>query len=224
MRVVEEARQDRRHLRRAQTIEELIGVAVQVMAEHGAAGLSLGEVARRMGVRPPSLYVYVDSKNAVYDAVFAQGWREVHEVMLQLPEPDARSDAPSYLQAAAEAFVRWSIAHPVHSQLMGWRPVPGYKPSVAAYEPAIATLELARARMAQLRELGFLRDDVPLDEVVGAWTVLISGVVSQQLANAPEQSFEEGTFTRLLPTLVAMFAAHFAPAPRRRTTKPKGTR
>ena len=73
------ARIDRRQRRRLETIEEIVDVAVEVMTEHGVGGLSLGEVARRMGMRTPSLYVYFDSKNAVYDAAFARGWRSVYE-------------------------------------------------------------------------------------------------------------------------------------------------
>src|SRR4051794_34336603 len=51
------------------------------MTEHGVGGLSLGEVARRMGMRTPSLYVYFDAKNAVYDAVFARGWRSAYDTV-----------------------------------------------------------------------------------------------------------------------------------------------
>ena len=47
---------DRRHRRREETIREIVEVAVELMGEHGAAGLSLGDVARRMGMRTPSLY------------------------------------------------------------------------------------------------------------------------------------------------------------------------
>ena len=60
---------DRRHRRREETIREIVDVAVELMGEHGAAGLSLGDVARRMQIRTPSLYGYFDSKNAFYDAV-----------------------------------------------------------------------------------------------------------------------------------------------------------
>jgi AcrR family transcriptional regulator len=86
---------DRRQLRRAETIEQLVDVAVQVMAEQGAAGLSLGEVARRMGIRPPSLYVYFASKNAVYDDVFARGWRDANEALPAVPDPDESTDLPT---------------------------------------------------------------------------------------------------------------------------------
>jgi DNA-binding CsgD family transcriptional regulator len=79
---------DRRHRRRQQTIEEILDIAVQIMAEQGVAGLSVGEIARRMGIRPPSVYVYFPSKHALYDAPAprgavlyrprsGQGWEEI---------------------------------------------------------------------------------------------------------------------------------------------------
>jgi len=68
---------DRRRRRRLETIEEVLDVAVEIMTEQGVAGLSIGEVARRMGIRPPSLYVYFASKEAMYDAVFLRGSRAI---------------------------------------------------------------------------------------------------------------------------------------------------
>ena len=62
---------DRRARRRLETIEEILDIATEVMNEEGVNGLSLAEVARRLGVQPPSLYKYFPSLMAVYDrAVF----------------------------------------------------------------------------------------------------------------------------------------------------------
>ena len=52
---------DRRARRRQETIEEILDIAADVMAEEGVNGLSLAEVARRLGVQPPSLYKYFPS-------------------------------------------------------------------------------------------------------------------------------------------------------------------
>jgi AcrR family transcriptional regulator len=210
-------RVDRRHARRAETIEQLLEHAIDVMAEHGVAGLSLGEVARRMGVRPPSLYVYVESKNAVFDAVYARGWSEVHEALLAVPDPEPGDDTATYLLHLAEVYVRWSVEHPVHAQLMGWRTVPGYEPSAEAYAQATQAFALSRGRLARLQELGLLTQDVEVDELMRGWTILSTGVVTQQLANAPANSFEDGPYTRMLPQLVSMYLAQYAPGetPRR---------
>src|SRR3954468_1026769 len=96
---------DRRQRRRLETIEEIVDVAIEVMTEQGVGGLSLGEVARRMGMRTPSLYVYFDSKNAVYDAVFARGWRAIHEeIAPYYAGVDDADDLPAYFLQTGKAF------------------------------------------------------------------------------------------------------------------------
>ncbi|MBW3639488.1 MAG: TetR/AcrR family transcriptional regulator [Actinobacteria bacterium] len=207
--------QDRRHRRRAETIEQIIDIAIDVMGEVGVAGLSLGEVARRMGMRTPSLYGYFASKNDVYDAVFARGWQELSATMETVAEPDGAVNLSAYLLDLAETFVRWTVAHPVYAELMNWRPVPGYNPSAQAYAYAVEALERGRAVLAELQRLGLFRPDVAVDELLRTWTVLLSGVMTQQLANAPEEPYESGTFTTMLPQLVAMYLAHYQPTPRR---------
>lgn len=213
-------RPDRRHLRRAETIEEVVDVSMRLMAEQGVAGLSLGEVARCMGIRPPSLYVYFASKNAIYDAVFARGWREITQTMEALPEPDETTELRSYMLESAQLFVRWAVQHPVYTQLMGWRPVPGYEPSEEAYEPAVASFARGRNLIARLQDLGLLDSEFTVDELMRVWTILTSGVITQQLANAPEEPFEKGSFTTTLPQLVEMYCTHYAP---RHTAKKPNT-
>jgi AcrR family transcriptional regulator len=221
----EPASLDRRQRRRQETIEEVLDIAAEIMAEQGVAGLSVGEVARRMGIRPPSLYVYFPSKHALYDALFERGARMV----LDHARADAESDTgdgralDEVLLRAAEAFVGWSIEHPAYTQLLFWRPVPGFSPSAEAYAPAVELVELTRARFAGLQQRGLLRADADADDMLRDWTVLTSGVISQQLSNAPDEPLATGRFTSALPDLVAMFARHYgavtstATSPRTRT-------
>ena len=74
-------RPDRRARRRQETIEEILDIADDVMTEEGVNGLSLSEVARRLGVQPPSLYKYFASLLAIYDALFQRGQRAHLETM-----------------------------------------------------------------------------------------------------------------------------------------------
>src|SRR6266568_7337947 len=211
---------DRRHRRRQETIEEILDIAVQVMAEQGVTGLSVGEIARRMGIRPPSVYVYFPSKHALYDALFARGAQLLLEAMQEVLEamqevtaalPARPATLEEILLPSARAFVRWSIEHAAYSQLLFWRPVPGFAPSPEAYQPAVRLIELARARIAALQDAGLARADVPAGQIARDWTILVSGVVSQQLSNAPQETFEDGRFTTALPGLVSMFAGHYSP-------------
>jgi len=203
---------DRRHRRRRQTIEEILDVAVAVMAEEGAGGLSLGEVARRMGIRTPSLYVYFDSKNALYDAIFARGWTGILDAMNAHAASLAEvADPRAAALTIAEDFVRWAVTNAPYAQLMFWRPVPGFEPSSQAYAAASEVLQRARELFAQLKDRGLLRADIDLAAALTAWTVLVSGVISQQLSNAPGDGFENGSFTRLLPDLMSMYFAYYGP-------------
>ena len=205
----------RRQRRRQETIEEILDVAVDVMAENGAGGLALGEIARRMGIQPPSLYVYFNSKNAIYDAVFARGWTALLDSMAplgqRLDEMENTADAPELLLIVAQHFTRWAVENRPYAELMFWRPVPGYQPSKAAYEPAVEMSRRSTQLFAELQRRGVVRANVDATEVSTAWTILISGVISQHLSNEPAQTFDRGRFTSLLPALTSMFLAHYGP-------------
>lgn len=199
---------DRRQRRRQETIEQVLDVAVEVMAEQGAAGLTLGEVARRMGVRPPSLYGYVDGKHALYDALFERGWRALREVLVEAGATGEDADPLAALRAGTAVLVRWAVEHPAHSALMFWRPVPGFAPSARAYAPAVELAAESRALLIRLRDAGHLAADVDLDRAYRTWTAVVGGVISQQLSNAPGEPFETGTFTAVLPDVMDMWLRH----------------
>src|ERR1700709_1595526 len=160
-------RSDRRHQRRRETIEQVLDIAVEVMADQGVAGLTLGEAARRMGIRPPSLYGYFDGKNALYDALFERGWRELSATMHDTHAGFGTDDLVADLFERSAAFVRWAVEHPAYAPLMFWRPVPGFIPSATAYAPAIELANFSRAFLRQLRDGGALAADADLD---AAWT------------------------------------------------------
>src|SRR6266545_7344676 len=133
---------DRRARRRQQTIDEILDVAIEVMAEEGVAGLSLSEVARRMGIQPPSLYKYFLSKLAVYDALFQRAAREVLTVF----RTAVAGAEPGWaaLAAGTEAVMRLGLDHQVIAQLLNWRPVPGFEPSAEAFAPSVEFVEEVR--------------------------------------------------------------------------------
>jgi AcrR family transcriptional regulator len=131
---------DRRARRRQETIREILDIARDVMTEEGVNGLSLAEVARRLGVKPPSLYKYFPSLMAVYDALFLEGQRENLEVMrggMQRGEPGL--DA---LIAGLEASGQWGLDNRALAELLFWRPVPSFTPSPEAFAVSMEMVEL----------------------------------------------------------------------------------
>lgn len=128
-------RVDRRTRRRRETIEEILDIATDVMTEEGVNGLSLAEVARRLGVQPPSIYKYFPSLMAIYDALFLRGQVEHLEVIRE-----AMAGAEPGLEALTvglEASGRWALANRAIAQLMFWRPVPSFEPSTEAFASSV---------------------------------------------------------------------------------------
>ena len=186
---------DRRTRQREATRTEILDAALELSRTQGLAGISMRDLAARVGMRQPSLYTYFASKSAIYDALFARSWRELGE---RLVEPDRGLDARAALRAGARAFVDFCVEEPPRFQLMCQRPVPGFEPSAEAYAPA---LEVHAAMQAELARRG-ITDPAAAD----IWTALITGLVNQQLANDPGGD----RWTRLIDEVVEMFVRHEA--------------
>jgi len=200
-------RSDRRARRRQETIEEILDIATDIMTEEGANGLSLAEVARRLGVQPPSLYKYFPSLMAVYDALFLRGQLEHLDVMRQ-----AMADAEPGLTALTvglEASGRWLLANRAVAQLLFWRPVPSFEPSVEAMTPSAEMVALQRAALATAVEAGQLGPEANTDEAVYLVSILIAGVLSQAMANEPDLEWGLGRFTPAFPRLMQLLTAAF---------------
>jgi AcrR family transcriptional regulator len=198
---------DRRARRRQETIEEILDIAEDVMTEHGVTGLSLAEVARRLGVQPPSLYKYFPSLMAVYNALFLRGQREHLAVMRQAmatSEPGLVA-----LTTGLEASGRWLLANRAIAQLLFWRPVPSFEPSPAAFAPSVEMVALQRAALADAVAAGRLGPEADSDEAVYLVSTLISGVLTQAMANEPHLEWGQGRFTPTFPRLMRLLVAAY---------------
>ncbi|MGQ0466406.1 MAG: TetR/AcrR family transcriptional regulator [Sporichthyaceae bacterium] len=206
---------DRRARRREETIEEILDIAEAVMRDEGVTGLSLSEVARRLGVRPPSLYKYFPSLNAVYDALFERGQRE-HCTMLQAAMEAAQPGLDA-LVTGLEATGRWGLEHQAMAQLMFWRPVPGFEPSEAALAPSHAELALRKGALAEAVRRGELGPGADSDEALYLAITLIAGVFVTAVSNEPDLPWGEGRFTPRLAQLVQVLPTVYPPAKKSRS-------
>ncbi|TCC18246.1 TetR/AcrR family transcriptional regulator [Kribbella speibonae] len=202
---------DRRTRRRQQTIGEILDVAIELMEAEGVAALSLSAVARRLGMQPPSLYQYFPSKMAIYDALFQRGAELFLAAQREAVEAAATDDVLELHLIGTTAYARWSMQNPVYSQLMFWRTIPGFEPSPEAYAPAQEALAAVREGLQTAVDAGRLHPDAASEEGLAVFTSITAGVLSQQMANEPDASFEEGRFSRLLPVVLEMFYTHYAP-------------
>jgi AcrR family transcriptional regulator len=198
----------RREERRRETVSEILAAALDCMAEEGVAALNLSEVARRVGMRTPSLYQYFASKLDLYDALFAEAARRCRAATAEAA--DSLPPGRGQLAAGAEAFVRWCADNPVLAQLLFWRPVPGFEPSVESYAEAEAMLADLRAGLQAAVDARELAPAAASDEGVALHTLLLQGVLSQYLANEPHVPFEKARFPALLPVVLDLFNERYS--------------
>ena len=209
-------RTDRRARRRQETIEEILDIATDVMTEHGVNGLTLAEVARRLGVKTPSLYKYFPSIGGVYDALFERAASENLEVLRSgMKAGDPGLDA---LTKGLEASGKWVLQNQALAQLLFWRPVPNFEPSAEAFAPSEEIARIQRRAIADAVAAGELGEEA-IDEAGHMVAVLIKGVLTQAMANEPRLAWGKGRYTPLFPRLMALLPAAYPPARPTRVAK-----
>ncbi len=199
---------NRRVLRRQQTIEEALDAAVAIMEEAGVGGLSMSEIARRLGIRQPSLYKYFPSLHAVYDALFARGLAGTGAAIQAAVAEGPRGVVT--IRAAGRALVRWAVENPALAQLLYWRPVPGFAPTAATFVPSVVLMDQLRASFTAAVRAGELHPRAASAEAPRLFTIVLSGLISQQMANEPAAGYDTGMFTSLTDAALDMFFARYA--------------
>lgn len=202
-----DVRPDRRARRRQETIREILDIARDVMTEQGVNGLSLAEVARRLGVQPPSLYKYFPSLMAIYDALFLEGQRENLDAMragMRDVEPGLTA-----LIAGLEASGRWGLANRAVAELLFWRPVPSFHPSPEAFAVSTEMVEIQRGALAEAVAKGELGPSADEEDAIYLVSTLIAGVLGQAIANEPDLPWGEGRFSPVFPRLMRLLPAAF---------------
>lgn len=178
------------------------------MTEQGVNGLTVAEVARRLGVRAPSIYKYFPSIGAIYDALFKRA-ASLNLAVLR----DAMAQGEPGLDALTvglEASGRWVLRNQALAQLLFWRPVPSFEPSPEAFAPS---QEIVRIQQQAIREAvagGQLGPDA-LEDAGFMVSILIKGVLTQAMANEPHLEWGEGRFTPTFPRLMKLLPAAYPP-------------
>jgi AcrR family transcriptional regulator len=192
------APRDRRADRHAATKNEIVTAAWRLARERGLGAWSLRDVAREVGMQAPSLYGYFASKNAVFDAMFAEGYAEL---LSRVERAAAGSALPvELLRASSLLFFDFCMEDPARFQLLFLRTVPGFEPSASSYALAQAPLD----RLAEVLAAAGMGKP----EHVDLWTALMTGLASQQVSNDPGGD----RWRRLLEPAVEMFLAQHLPA------------
>jgi AcrR family transcriptional regulator len=176
--------------RREAKVSSIVASAWKLAREHGIAGVSLHALAREVGIRQPSLYEYFDSKHALFDAMFADGNRQLLERLDALTLP---RDPRAALKKFMGAFVAFALEDPARCELLFERHVPGFTPSPESYALAEEALVLTAKVM---NEAG-----VTLQGDIDCMVAMVGGLMEAQLSNDPGGN----RWTRHLNRLVDLY-------------------
>jgi AcrR family transcriptional regulator len=169
------ATEDPRARRHAETKARIVREAWKLAARDGVAGISLGDLAKRVGLRQPSLYTYFTSKNDLYDEMFADGNRCLWAEVVERSYPD---EARAAVREFARAMVSFCAADVPRYHLMFQRHVPAFEPSVESYALAERFVDWARREILAPAGVKGRRE-------VDVFTALVAGLSDQQVANDP---------------------------------------
>jgi AcrR family transcriptional regulator len=180
--------------RRSQRREQILAAAWEIAAESGLTAVSLHEVARRVGIRQPSLYGYVSSKLDLYDAMYHQAYEQLFARLDAAPSDGTARDQLIRLSRTVLDFV---VASPARQQLLFQRTIPGFEPSPESYALALRLVDRCVSLLSALGAANAGDVDV--------YTALIAGLGAQQIANDPGGD----RWTRHLESLLDLFLDHF---------------
>ena len=160
--------------RREAKTASLVAHAWELARSDGIGGLTLRALARKVGMRQPSLYEYFASKNALYDAMFADGNRQLLE---RLDSLALSKDPRRAVHAFMRAFAEFVLEDPVRHLLLFQRPIPGFTPTAESYADA----EKVLARAVDLLATAGIRDPGDVD----CFIAMVAGLVDAQASNDP---------------------------------------
>jgi AcrR family transcriptional regulator len=106
------------------------------MAEKGAPGLSLREVAREMRVVSSALYRYFPTRDDLLTELIVDAYNDLGAFAEHAERRASRQGPRRRMHATASAIRRWAKSNPHEYALLYGSPVPGYQAPQFTVEPA----------------------------------------------------------------------------------------
>lgn len=205
---------------RDKMVQEIKAIARQQMAVGGAASLSLGAIARAMGLSTPALYRYFGSRDALVTELILDSYDALSDDCARAVEGLEQASPGERFHALVHAYRRWALGRPQDYVLVHGAVFPGYRAPVDQVGArALRVLQLVTALLSDARDAGALTipepyrspppgvqavaelllggrvDTLPVTLVTIAWLVWVQvhALVWQEIAgHLPPEIFEDG--------------------------------
>ena len=146
---------------RAETMEQILDAAEALFAQHGLYGVTLKDVAKRVGVHHTLLNYYFADKKALFDAVFARRASVTSELRMKvLDEYEASCGGKPTVEGALHAFLDTDLDLYIQGG-EGWKNYAQLTAQVANTPEWGAELMDAHFDPVVLRLIGLLKKAMP---------------------------------------------------------------
>jgi AcrR family transcriptional regulator len=113
---------DWRQRRRREAIDAIKRAARAQIAENGAGNLSLGAIARALGMTPPALYRYFHNRDALVSALMIDAYDSMGEALETATLKIPGDDYTGQFHAIMRAYRQWAVDFPEDYALMSGLP------------------------------------------------------------------------------------------------------
>lgn len=155
----------------------LLTSASRLLADEGAAALTVRRIAADAGVSTMNVYSRFGGKNGVVEQLFLQGFGLLADAMGAVP---TTADPENDLRECGRAYRSFAVGHPTLYSVMFDGVVPDYHPSERALREATDTLDHLAARIGRCIDAGRFRDGSAMQWAAVVWSTC-HGVLSLEL-------------------------------------------
>ncbi len=197
----------------------LIDAALQLVAEGGAASVSVREAARRAGVSPGAPFRHFPSRDALMTAVAEEAQQRFRaEIDAALADVPA-SDPLARFRRIGLAYLRWAMRNPAHFEIISSGRYFDHERAAGVSRDNAQLIEMTETVLAEAYAQGQLRSS-DLKRVQIAGRALVYGFARMNIdGHFPRwgiaEAEAEGTAEAILDLFIEGIASHSGPASRR---------
>ena len=166
---------DWRARQREFAVAEIKAIARRQIGEDGAIALSMGRIAREMGLTPPALYRYFPSRNALVNALVLDAYRDLSRETAQSLVGVPDDAVGTRFERMVTAYRYWAIARPQEYVLIHGALFHSYRaPVVEIVEAAFGCLRLFVDVLSRAEAQGTLHSPSAYDAVSARFGAILS--------------------------------------------------